>query len=478
MSRPHTRYTDPMRDRLMWILFAAFLPAVTFAQAPDWSKINDEAIRHFQALVQIDSTDPPGNETKVVEYVKKVLEAEGIPTILVAKDPARANLIARLKGNGSKRPLLIMGHSDTVRVDASRWTFPPFSATRQGGYVYGRGTLDDKSDLLAAMMTMLTLKRANVPLDRDVIFVSEAGEEASTGPGIEYLVNEHWNEIDAEICLAEAGSVHRRNGKAIYATVETTEKQPRGARLVVKGPAGHGSRPLRSNAVVHLARAVDKIATWEPPTRFNDTTRNYFEKLANISSPEDAARYKGLFDSQKSAAIREYFAENEPVTYSLLHTSISPNMMQAGYQVNVIPSEAEATLDIRALPDENITAFYEMMRKVINDPAVEIVPDTRNQRPGAAPSRIDSDAYHSLEAAYNKVYGVVTLPYMQTGATDMAFLRAKGVQCYGVGAMADEEDAAKGFGPHSDQERILEEAVYKHVRFFWEAVTSIAGKKN
>jgi acetylornithine deacetylase/succinyl-diaminopimelate desuccinylase-like protein len=467
-----------MRDRLLFFTLAAFLPAVTFAQAPDWSKINDEAMRHFQALVQIDSTDPPGNETKVVEYVKKVLEAEGIPVALVAQDPARANLIARLKGNGSKRPLLIMGHSDTVRVDPPKWTFPPFSAARQGGYVYGRGTLDDKSDLLAAMMTMVLLKRSHTPLDRDVIFVSEVGEEASTGPGIEYLVNNHWSEIDAEICLAESGGVRRRNGKPIYATVETTEKQPKGVRLVVKGPAGHGSRPLRTNAVVHLARAVDTIARWEPPTRFNDTTRSYFEKLANVTSPEEAARYKGLFDPQKAAAIREYFAENEPGTYSLLHTSISPNIIQAGYQVNVIPSEAEATLDIRALPDENIAAFYETMRKVINDPSVEIIPDTRNQRPGAAPSSINSDAFHSIEAAYKKIYGVMTLPYMSTGATDMAFLRAKGVQCYGIGAMQDEEDGAKGFGPHSDQERILEEAVYKHVQFFREAVISIAATKN
>jgi len=303
-----------MRNRLISIALAAVLPA--FAQAPDWPRINEEAMRHFQALVRIDSTDPPGNETKVVEYVKMVLDSEGIPATLVALDPARANLIARLKGNGSKRPLLIMGHSDTVRVDVAKWTFPPFSATRQGGYVYGRGTLDDKSDLMAALMTMVMLKRSNVPLDRDVIFVSEAGEEASTGPGIEYLVNQHWSEIDAEICLAESGGVRRRNGQPLYATVETTEKQPKAARLVVKGPAGHGSRPLRANAVVHLARAVDKIAMWEPPTRFNDTTRNYFEKLANVGSPEESSRYKGLFDSQKAPAIREYLAENEPGMYS------------------------------------------------------------------------------------------------------------------------------------------------------------------
>ena len=235
-----------MRNLFVFALLVLALPAG--AQTPDWSKINDEALRHFQALVQIDSSDPPGNETHVAEYVKKTLEADGIPVMLVSQDPARANVIARLKGNGSKRPLLIMGHSDVVRVDPSKWTFPPFSATRQGGYVYGRGTLDDKSDLLATMMTMLMLKRQNTPLDRDVIFVSEVGEEASTGPGIEYLVKEHWNDIDAEFCLAEAGGVRLKNGQARYATVETTEKQPRGVRLVAKGPAGHGSRPLRTNA--------------------------------------------------------------------------------------------------------------------------------------------------------------------------------------------------------------------------------------
>src|SRR5580704_389527 len=168
-----------------------FLPllfcGLATAQSIDWRAINEETLRHYPALVQMDSTDPPGNETKVVEYVKKVLEAEGIPVILAAKDPARSNLIARLKGDGSKKPLLIMGHTDTVKVDASKWTFPPFSATRNGGFIYGRGTLDDKDNLTAGMMTMVLLKRSGMRLDRDVIFVAECGEEAATGPSIDFL---------------------------------------------------------------------------------------------------------------------------------------------------------------------------------------------------------------------------------------------------------------------------------------------------
>jgi acetylornithine deacetylase/succinyl-diaminopimelate desuccinylase-like protein len=230
-----------MRSLLALSILCA-LPAA--AQTPDWSKADAEALHRLQDLVRIDTTDPPGNETRVVDYLKKTFDAEGIPNIVVAKDPARANIIARLKGNGSKRPLIIMAHSDTVQVDTAKWTFPPFSATLNGGYIYGRGSLDDKSNLFAALSTMVLLKRSGLPLDRDVIFVSEAGEEASTGPGIQYLVEEHWNDIDAEIALAEGGGVRRMNGQVTYAVIQTTEKQPRSMKLISRGPSGHASRPL------------------------------------------------------------------------------------------------------------------------------------------------------------------------------------------------------------------------------------------
>ncbi len=451
--------------------------AVAFAQAaPDWTRANAEVLEHFQALVRLDTQNPPGNETRAVDYLRKVLEGAGIPTKTFSLEPERANLVARIKGNGSARPLLVMAHTDTVKVDPAKWKHPPFSSHREDGYIYGRGTVDDKDNVATALVTALLLKRLGVPLRRDVIFFFEAGEEASTRFGIQFMVDNHWPEIEAEICLAEGGRVARTGGQLKYASVQTAEKIPYGIKLTSRGPAGHGSVPLQTNAIVHLAQAVGKIAAWQPPMHLNDTTRYYFERLAVLSDPVSAARYNGLLDPQKTEAIQTYFAANEPAHNSMIRTSISPNIIKGGYQINVIPSDAEATLDVRALPEEDMVAFAEKVKAVIGDPSIEIASENRNQRPPAPASRLDGVGFKVLEEATRQVYGgIPTLPTMSTGATDMSFLRAKGIQCFGIGPAIDTEDGPKGFGAHSDQERILESALYQFMRFNWEAVTKLAG---
>ena len=432
-------------------------------------------MRHYQALVRMDTSDPPGNEVPAVEYLKRVLEAEGIETKVFALEPQRPNLVARLRGNGSKRPLLIMGHTDVVNVDPKKWKFPPFSATRDGGYVYGRGTIDDKDNVTSSLMTMLLLKRNKVPLDRDVIFLAEAGEEGNVKFGIEFMVREHFDEINAEYCLAEGGGVTRTGGKIQYASIQTTEKIPNRVRIVAHGVAGHGSVPLRSNALVHLSKAIVKLAEWQAPMRLNETTRAFFERLATISPPAEAARYRAILAGDETGTVQEYFAEHEPRFNSTLRTSISPNIVTGGYRVNVIPSEAEATLDIRSLPDEDMTRFLDQLRKLIDDPAIELETAPGHSRPGALPSRIRTEAFELLEAAVQRHYHTVTLPTMSTGATDMAYLRQRGIDCYGIGPMVDSEDGPKGFGAHSDQERLLEEAIYAFVRFNYDVVLSLAG---
>ena len=459
-------------------LFVVLASALA-AQVPsiDWTKQNAEILRHYRALVQIDTSSPPGNETKAAEYLKKVLDAEGIPSKLFAKDPARANIVARLKGNGSKRPLLIMAHTDVVGVQREKWPVDPFGAVIKDGYVWGRGTVDDKDKLAANLMVFLLLKRSGAALDRDVIFYAEPGEEADpAGVGVNFMLDEHFDEINAEFALTEGGGATLENGQVRSVNIQTTEKTPRRVRLVVNGTSGHGSVPRRDNALILLSRAVEKVGTWETPMQLNDTTRTYFEKLASISPPEKAARYTGLLDPKRSAAIQEYLAVNEPAHYSMLRTSVVPTILKAGFRMNVIPSEAEATLDIRAIPDEDPKEFFEEMKRVIGDRAVRIEA-TGNSRPVGPPSRLDTEMYRALEQVSHRMYpSSVVLPTMSTGSTDMAQLRAKGIQSYGIGPAATSEDRIN-YGAHSDVERLAESSLYDFLKFTWNVVTETAVKK-
>ena len=463
-------------------ILVSFALTIIIPQRPsiDWTTVDQETMRHFQALLKLDTSDPPGQEKPAVDYLKQVLEAEGIPVEILFNEANRPNLVARLKGSGAKRPLLIMGHTDVVNVDPKKWKHPPFAAVRDGGYVYGRGSVDDKDNVVAGLMIMLMLKRQNVPLDRDVIFLAESGEEGSTRVGIQFMVNEHFSKIDAEYCLAEGGGVTRTGGKVKFASVQTLEKIPRGIELTARGPAGHGSVPLRDNAVVRLAGAVAKIAAWKTPVRLNDTTRAYFERLASISTPEEAKQYRAILsaDPKVADAADEHFMVREPRHASMIRTSISPNIIQGGYRINVIPSEAKATLDVRVHPDDDHVALLEQVKKVIGDPNVEAAWAQRDVRPGSNSGNLASDAFTAIEGMVTKHYQTVTLPTMSTGATDMAYLRAKGVQCYGVGPATDIEDGPLGFGAHSDQERILEAELYRFVRFHYEVVEQIAGRRN
>jgi acetylornithine deacetylase/succinyl-diaminopimelate desuccinylase-like protein len=316
-----------------------------------------------------------------------------------------------------------------------------------------------------------------IPLDRDVIFLGEAGEEGGANVGIGFMVNQHWSEIECEYALTEGGAMTARDGKVRTVEIATTEKVPRGVRLVAHGQSGHGSRPRLDNPLVHLSEAVAKVAENQPPMRLSDTTRAYFERLATISTPEEAFRYNHLTDPAHTEEIQRYFAEHELTHYSILRTSVVPTILKAGFRSNVIPSEAEATLDIRALPDEDVNKLYEFLRKTINDPSVEIVANRAGGRQPGLPSRIDNEMFHSFEATQKLMYpGAVTLPSMLTGATDNAQLRAKGVQAYGFGPIVNEEDGTVG-SAHTDDERLKEASLYGEVQFLWRSVVPVVAAK-
>ena len=444
-------------------------PGRRFAFDPQQAQA--EAVHFLADLIKIDTQDPPGDESKVAHYIEGVLKSAGIESEILEPEPGRASIVARIKGNGKKRPLLIMGHEDVVPVDRAHWTVDPFAATERDGLLYGRGASDDKGMVAANLEVVLLLKRLNVPLDRDVIFLSEASEEMSSPAGMATIVDRYWERIDCEFALNEGGGSLLENGRVKYFGVATAEKLPRGARLEAIGSSGHGSVPRVDNAVVHLAAAVAKAGTWDTPARLNETTRAFFERLATISPPEEAAWYRNVLDNK----VQEELKRKKPQYYSMVRTSVVPTILKAGYKSNVIPPTAEATLDIRALPDEDLPKFREMLSEIINDPQVKVIAeDTNLSMPPAPPSKLGTEMFAALERAQKAVSPeAITLPIMTTGATDSSFLRARGVQAYGIGIPKTEEENR---GIHGNDERIEINQLGVFVRYLFAAVTGVAAQ--
>src|ERR1041385_456634 len=451
------------------LVLTGLLPALS---TPDFTAAQAEAVKFLGELVKIDTSNPPGNESHAAEYIKSVLAAEGIPAQIYESAPGRGNLVARLKGTGKKKPLLLMGHLDVVGVERDKWTKDPFAATINDGYLYGRGSIDDKSMDAANLEVFLLLKRLKVPLDRDVILLAEAGEEGTSQFGIDFMVEKHWDEIACEYALNEGGDIPEENGRVQYVAVSTTQKVPRGFSMIAHGTSGHGSAPRLDNAIAHLAAAVDKAARWEAPMRLNETTRRFFQQISTISMPEKAKLYRNVEDP----AVQQKLHETQPSYYSMLRTSLVPTIIKGGFRSNVIPADAEARFDVRALPDENMDALKAALAKVIDDPAITFVDaENTNARPATPPSGLDTEGFHALERAAQKLFpGVPTIPIMQVGATDSAQLRAKGVQAYDIGTVLSQEDLTR---IHGNDERIQLAGFGKFVQFLFTATLDLAGAK-
>ena len=429
----------------------------------------EETGKFLRDLVRIDTQDPPGAESKVAVYIAAIFKREGIAYELLEPVPGRASVVARLKGNGSKRPVLLLAHEDVVPVDRSHWTVDPFAAEVKDGVLYGRGASDDKSPLAAHLETMLQLHRSGRVLARDVIFLAEASEEMSSPAGMHTIVEKYWDKVACEFAVNEGGAAEVKDGKVAYLGIATGEKLPRGVRVVAKGQSGHGSVPVMGNAVTHLAVAVAKLGTWETPMRLNDTTREFFARLATISPAKDA----DLFRSLERPATQTELHQRLPQFYSMLHTTVVPTVLKAGFKSNVIPPEAEAELDIRALPDEDMAAFYAQMKKIVDDPTVTIMPpDLTDNMPSAPPSSLHTAMFEAFTAAQKKLLPeAITIPVMTTGATDSAFLRSKGVNAYGIRVP---RTFAENEGVHGNDERIELKYVAVYQRFVQEAVEQVS----
>lgn len=446
------------------------------AAEPDWTKAKREALEILVDLVKLDTSQPAGNEILAARYLKSRLDAEGIPSTIYESEPGRASIVARVRGSGAKRPLLLLGHLDVVAVERDEWSFDPFAGEVKDGILYARGASDDKGVVTGSFQVLLELHRLKVPLERDVIFLGVADEEDGGVLGITYLLAEHRAAIDAEFAINEAGKgVFDRDLSYTRFEIQTAEKTPRRIDLKAAGTSGHGSIPLRDNPIGTLARAVGRLFDHEMPPRLNETTREYFRRLAEMSDPDRAAVFRAILTENPTAEDYDRLRELSPVYHSMLRTSIVPTILQGGYLKNVIPSEASATVDIRALPDEDPERLFSLLKSVMNEPAVDLVPHPQT-RPSHSPSTLSGVVFRAFETALGRLYpGVPVLPAMSTGATDSAQLRAAGIPSYGFGPARPEWDLASGI--HGKDEYLYVKPFQDYVEILWNVVLEIAGTK-
>jgi acetylornithine deacetylase/succinyl-diaminopimelate desuccinylase-like protein len=436
--------------------------------------IEDRTQRYFIDLLKLNTSNPPGNETLVAKYIQAEFAKEGIESELLGGDPNRMNIVARLRSAnaGERRPLLLMAHSDVVPVEEKLWSVPAFDALTKDGWIYGRGAVDTKALLAAEMAVFVDLKLRGAALHRDLIFLSEADEEAGS-TGMQWLIRNAWPKIDAEFCLNEAGARFMTAGGVDVFQIQTSEKVPTRVILVARGSAGHGSLPRKDNAVAHLSDAISKLTKAYMPVQLNTTTRRYFTELAKLDEYRWLQPYLPRLDSTRTRfdAANE-IGDRDMELDTQFRTTVSPTMLRAGMKVNVIPNQAEAQIDVRRLPGETKEEVYKRFREIINDPLVEVLPEPGQDMPATEPSSLTTDLHKAMErvlrATGNKV---AVIPYMSRGATDGAFLRAKGMAVYGVPVFARDDKPGRA---HGNDERIRTSTLREGARLLARIVEEIA----
>jgi acetylornithine deacetylase/succinyl-diaminopimelate desuccinylase-like protein len=465
------------RIRTTILLMTLAISPSASAQEPDWSAAATETLGHLQAMIRLNTVNPPGNELQVARHLEAALKAEGIETHLFEPAPGRGALVARLKGNGSRKPVLIMGHMDVVGVEREHWSVDPFAAEIKDGYLYGRGAIDDKGMLAANLETMLLLKRNVIDrggtLSRDVIFVANSDEEQSGDWGMGWLIKNHPELIRAEIALNEGGRTRIVGGKRLYVAVQNTEKVAHTVTVTARGPGGHASIPLAGNAIVRLGRALAKIGAYQESVQVNPTTRQFFSELGRVWP--NAAERRAMADVASSDTRRVQrgarVLRRIPVFDAVLRNGISPTIVKGGIRGNVIPTDAVASLNVRTLPGQSIDGVVARLKRVVNDSLVEIAVTDRGEDSPA--SDFNSPMFTAIrESAQALDPSLAVVPYLSTGATDSARLRSWGMQAFGLLPFPlnqDDEDRM-----HGNDERIPLASLDFGTRMIYGAILRVA----
>ena len=434
---------------------------------------SDLAVDWMQQYLRIDTTNPPGNELRAAQFFKKILDDEGIENQVFEYAPGRADLWAVLPHTSepAKRPLIFLNHTDVVTSDASHWNYPPFSGQIVKGSMYGRGAQDMKDEGLAQLVVLVMLKREKIALDRDIIFLAVADEEAD-GKGTDWFIA---NKPDllrhAEFLINEGGENLLDDGKVRYVGVDVGEKTPFWLRITAHGRAGHGSRPIRDSAPNRLIRALNRLIQYQPPLRVLPVVDEFFRSMAPYEPPSRSRMFADIKKAIEDKRVQEQVTADESINY-LLRDTISVTMFGGSAQTNVIPPEAWANVDVRLLPGGDPKAFLETIRRVINDPDVSVEPQTTDFRV-ANSSPTNTALYSAIREVSRAYFGSApVVPRITSGYTENQRYRPLGIEAYGFTPYTATED--EGSTEHGNNERIRIEELRRAPKILYDVVNLVA----
>jgi acetylornithine deacetylase/succinyl-diaminopimelate desuccinylase-like protein len=449
-------------------------PAAPAAGAPDFDAAARAARDLLGELVAADTSNPPGNEARAARIGAARLQAAGIAYETVEFAPGRENLVARLAGDGSKRPVLVLAHSDVVGTDGQSWSTDPRRMVEVDGFLVGRGVLDDLGMAAVALEVMILLKETRVPLARDVI-LAWTGDEESGGDGIRWQLEHRPETVDAEIALNEGGAplLDPATGRVKLVEMQTAEKLYQDFTVTARGPTGHSSVPMPGNAIYRLARAIDRLAGHEFPARLIPVTRAWLAARAPLEPPERAAAMRVLAESEGPLpADALAVLEADPIASANLRTTCVATMIEGGTRVNALPAEAKANVNCRILPDETTEDVRRQLAAVFDDPELGIVAARDLGHAPASP--LDGRVPDAIRKVAGEMWpGAPVVPFMSRGASDSRHTRRAGILSYGLGPIPVAEEEARR--AHGVDERIPAASLRPAVELLYRLVVEIAG---
>jgi acetylornithine deacetylase/succinyl-diaminopimelate desuccinylase-like protein len=434
---------------------------------------SDEAVQWMHDYLRINTSNPPGHELAAAEFFKKVLDAEGIENQVFEFTPGRADIWARIKGDGDKRPLILLSHMDVVTSDPSQWKTDPFSANVIDGAMYGRGAQDMKQEGLAQLVVMVMLKREGVHLDRDVILLATSDEEVD-GIGTDWMIAHKRDLLEnAEFLITEGGDNLLQNGRVTSVNVDVAEKSPFWLKLTAHGTPGHASIPMSDSAPNRLVRALYRVINYQTELKVLPVIEEHFKALAPTQQGDMAEKFA---DIRTALHGKEFYARMsaDPQYAYLLRDTVSLTRMQGSQQTNVIPGEAVAFLDVRLLPGEDSHAFLERMKKVVDDPNITVEPESSDFRKANA-----SDVNTSLFQVFRQVAGsywpgTPVVPTITSGYTENQRYREIGINCYGFTPYAATKE--EGATEHGNNERVRVEELRRAPRVLFDVVATLGAR--